>query len=898
MKPLAEKIVLTTRDAPTPVQDVGTLLDKNNLSYQALDHYYQVGEITPVQGWILHISVIKYQLLELLEMVIPVLTKEKTPFKVAKSLEVAAKFLDGGLGYAQLGKVVSIYPENNEQAIRLAHTFITQTQKFLGPIIPTDVPLGGAVYTRYGSFNPILKHDAMGRPLRYIYDTQGQLVPDVLWSPFKMPRGIAWPFSEIRPLTKPLKHKLLLHNKYKIMYMLKADVKGRVMKALRRTGVTFQWCVVKEGKQGMWADPTGRDIQDRLKGQYKLQRALGDTVALPKAYDLFTEDGNTYFVMQYIKGKSLEETIYGLYQNTGPWQNQSPADQQQLIHWLLQIVILLKNMHAGGYVHRDASLSNFIIDKNNTVYAIDLELAYSLKEDADQPPFTLGTPGFMSPEQTAKQTPTVKEDIFALGALMTSFFTGFHPLKFYTVSTDRMARQLSFFIPYEAIVQLIVQCHQPDAEIRPTITAIEQAVRHLQETNSRNSTKKAFATPKKPEPAVIDKILTGYVQTLKKRVNDENLWYSNAIVNDVVAKGVKQEKAVYTGLHTGIAGPLYMASLLQRCGIPTDDAAEIIQHNYDYLRRTVIQSSTLVTPGLYYGAAGVAIALKEALETELLQPADEITDFMTHCFTLSPTGLDMAHGVSGQGMALLQCAQYLPKELVEKQLNTYVDVLITHQQTDGSWILSENGAKKKNILAAGFSHGIAGMTCFLLEYHRLNHDSLSKTAASKALKWLYKHALQKNGTYNWPVTSQNKQSTSGIDFGSAGVALCFIRAYEILGNHLYKQVAEGALNSIPKYVIKDTLMMNRGLCGIGEAYLEAYRVFKEDTWWERTAWIIQICTHTCLYAPDGTTSWNTETNKIKTVDFFSNNSGVVHFLLRSTKPVCKGLPFLPLTQTR
>jgi hypothetical protein len=132
--------------------DFSVLLNKYGLAYVRSEYYWMVGAPTKVQGWILHLSVIKIQILDLLNLIIPELIEGSVPFKIVIDLDTAGSLLDGNLGYIHLGKLVSIYPENDLQALQLAQKMITLTSSFKGPAIPTDFHLGSILYTRYGSF--------------------------------------------------------------------------------------------------------------------------------------------------------------------------------------------------------------------------------------------------------------------------------------------------------------------------------------------------------------------------------------------------------------------------------------------------------------------------------------------------------------------------------------------------------------------------------------------------------------------------------------------------------------------------------------------------------------------------------------------------------------------------
>ncbi len=125
--------------------------------------------------------------------------------------------------------------------------------------------------------------------------------------------------------------------------------------------------------------------------------------------------------MQYITGTSLYNKLKEINSISKSWHDLTISESVQLLTYLIQIVIAISNLHKKGYVHRDIVPVNFLIDKSEKLFLIDLELTYSLRENKPSPPFTLGTPGFASPEQQAISRPTTKEDIYGLGALYCKF---------------------------------------------------------------------------------------------------------------------------------------------------------------------------------------------------------------------------------------------------------------------------------------------------------------------------------------------------------------------------------------------------------------------------------------------------------------------------------------------
>src|SRR5579863_9964077 len=111
----------------------GRMLTDHGLEFTERGYLLTVGEISAIQGWILHISVIRSQIVKLLETVLPVLASQKVPFKIVSDIHAARSILDGEFGYSQIGKVISIYPNSIQETRSLAAILIEITGSFKGP---------------------------------------------------------------------------------------------------------------------------------------------------------------------------------------------------------------------------------------------------------------------------------------------------------------------------------------------------------------------------------------------------------------------------------------------------------------------------------------------------------------------------------------------------------------------------------------------------------------------------------------------------------------------------------------------------------------------------------------------------------------------------------------------
>ncbi|GAA0557878.1 class III lanthionine synthetase LanKC N-terminal domain-containing protein [Chitinophaga japonensis] len=861
------------------ITDYAALLDSYGLSWKASGHYLQVGEITQVQGWILHISVVRMQAPDLFEVLIPVLQAADIPFKIPVDKNTCDGLLGGACGYNNLAKVVCIYPDCDSKALRIAMDLILLTKPFKGPEIPTDIHLGGQVYTRYGGFNPVWKPGEDGNMHKFIYDQQGRLVEDTCPVPFILPPGLTWPFTAICGPTAPPRKKFL-NDRIAPLAVIKADVKGNVIKGrYMQSWFRAKLCVVKEGKRCMFMDEWGRDMYDRLHWQAQLHKELGTALPVPRILDCFEENGGLYLATEMIDGISLDIKIYSLYEGHS-WIDLPVERRLQLLDYLLGVTQILQGFHDRGYVFRDISPHNFLIDRKDRMYIIDLELAYSFAMQKPDPFFTGGSEGYMSPEQIQNHTPAVKQDIYGLGALMLLFFTNLSPMKFETGDQSALQQQLSYFVPESSILQLVTDCMHPNAALRPELPIIQKEISQYRDHLRHGTQPVHLSQSGNNETESTDAVYSALKGLCSSRMTYNYLWFSKTVQQPDITNQ-QHSVSLYPGLYEGIGGVLWMLAMLESSGFPVAaQVKEYYRQNMAYLQQTFLPGVQTLPGCLYNGSAGMAVTLAAGIRAGWLEDSEAQRAAVLDCLQQAPIGLDVANGAAGQGMALLQCRAYLPEQFVQSRLQELANLLLVSQQKDGAWIVVPAGSQK-GVKITGWATGVSGIACFLLQLATACQVAPAKAAAVKALHWLQQQGSKHGHAYTWPVHAGSSQVSPGVHKGGGGIALAFIKAYEYLQDPVYKHMAEGALNSYPPHVCSRDLSQAHGLAGLGEVYLEAWRVLGNEEWKDRAGWIANTLLQLRKQTVDGGSYWLPDAIcSPPTADLMTGNSGIVHFLAR------------------
>lgn len=167
---------------------------------------------------------------------------------------------------------------------------------------------------------------------------------------------------------------------------------------------------------------------ERFKREARALAMLSHT-SIVTVYDFGEADGLYYFVMEFVDGTNLRQTIA-----------QGGLTPPEALAIVPQICDALQAAHDEGVVHRDIKPENVLIDKRGRVKITDFGLAKLLGADTDDTaigkPFTLtgtrqvmGTAHYMAPEQIQSSSSVDhRADIYSLGVVFYEMLTGELPI--------------------------------------------------------------------------------------------------------------------------------------------------------------------------------------------------------------------------------------------------------------------------------------------------------------------------------------------------------------------------------------------------------------------------------------------------------------------------------------
>lgn len=159
--------------------------------------------------------------------------------------------------------------------------------------------------------------------------------------------------------------------------------------------------------------------QDKLRFQQEARAAAAlEHPNICTIHGIDEHDGQLFLAMAYVEGQTLREKM-------------SSLNLKQAIDIGIQVAEGLAAAHEKGVVHRDVKPENIMIRKDGIVQIMDFGLAKlrGAVSRLTKQGSTVGTAGYMSPEQVQGQDADHRSDIFSLGVLLYEMFTGQLPFK-------------------------------------------------------------------------------------------------------------------------------------------------------------------------------------------------------------------------------------------------------------------------------------------------------------------------------------------------------------------------------------------------------------------------------------------------------------------------------------
>ena len=169
------------------------------------------------------------------------------------------------------------------------------------------------------------------------------------------------------------------------------------------------------------------DYREKFRKEAKKLSKLSKFDDIVKVFDVFDENGTTYYAMEYIDGCNLDDYI----------RQKNRLSETQAIKYIKAIATALRHLHGINMVHLDLKPSNIMLSKNDKLYLIDFGLSKQYDDNGNPVTTTSNSIGGKSAGYAPIEqyvglfngvfAPTL--DIYALGATFYKMLTGETPIE-------------------------------------------------------------------------------------------------------------------------------------------------------------------------------------------------------------------------------------------------------------------------------------------------------------------------------------------------------------------------------------------------------------------------------------------------------------------------------------
>ncbi len=842
-------------------------LQELNISYTNAYPYLLVGEKKHQVGWIFQLSASIIEASEYVRKFAHLIPQLAAAIEIPKNFQAMSQILMGHLGIEYFNVIITIYPNNNEDSSIILNKLLSIDPPARYPNIPTAKHLCNNIFVKYGYHSMLRISSDDGNENLWGINADGSLTPCIISPSYELDKNIVWPFK-MAPLKKTKRFNKIIGDQTIITKSIKNDIKGNVYKGLYfESWWSLKKCIIKSGNKGDLINLFNNDSADNIAFQYYIHKKLEILNIAPKAYDLVSDELSSYFVIEFIDGEKLTEIVANI-QPLGGWGKIPLKNRKLILDMLLQMLSIVQSLHKCGIIHRDISLSNFILRKDKKLFILDFGLSFDLSTESPlHHPYTGATIGYTAPIMTDiySYTPDYTEDIYSLGASMILMFTGMYPSYFDPSKPIVNQSKLIKLIKCEEVVNMIVSCFSTVIENRPTIAAIIKIVQDNYQSLIDLPTEEIFYPYEK---SMVEKTIQNSINSIASSafISSEGILESATKTRDKeIQANFSRSKSI--GIYTGISGSVTMLMhMYDQSNTKNEIIKTIIDKNIAYLRSIILENHPY-TNDLMNGSYGIGIALSQAIRYNHIEQTEENTDILRQLISANNSSINIWNGISGKGIFLLNIQNSIMVDEVNAELKKICDKLISCQNKYGTWSSNKQLINHFSINDLNWGMGSAGIIFFLLRCRNTDNCLKLDLTIRKGLDSLIKYQKAYTGD-------------SSFIFGSTGVAQTFIKAYECYQEKKYENFVNELLETPLIRHLRNNPSYGDGLAGVGHIYLDAFKVFKKEKYLKMAEEIMLYILLLRVEYSEEITFWYNDITQSISADFLSGNMGILSFVKR------------------
>ncbi|WP_460073347.1 protein kinase domain-containing protein [Streptomyces sp. YKOK-I1] len=270
---------------------------------------------------------------------------------------------------------------------------------------------------------------------------------------------------------------------------------GRVWRAT--DDVLDRQVAVKEMRIDGLDPEDGRTRRERTLREARATARI-DHPNVVRVYDVVDEGERLWIVMELVAGRSLERVM----------AEEGPLGPRETARIGLGLVQALRQVHAGGVLHRDIKPGNVLVERGGRVVLTDFGIAAIQDAKAlTMVGMLVGSPDYMAPERISGRPQGPPSDVWSLGATLCAALAGHSPFsRDTTLATLHAVLYEEPTLPAGAgpLTGVLRALLEKTPEARPSLPALEESLRpvaHPDEppTRALRSPTRAGVPPEAPD---------------------------------------------------------------------------------------------------------------------------------------------------------------------------------------------------------------------------------------------------------------------------------------------------------------------------------------------------------------------------------------------------------------